>query len=312
MNILLNYKHPPERLIEPLASLGHQVFLNIWQPRKILEFKIAGVIFETKQILKREWNFLKLSLWLRKKKIPRITWCLDWPNVGAKPWKMKALLNLPLLDIFASHDIHGLKSRQMKIYYLPNAAWTSKYNLKSHSLLEMRDSSFYLFDVSFLGNLDHQKFPEHRQRVQFLRELAKFLDQQRLSYQFQDSRFLSFAEQVELIQRSRINLNVGCAADGQGERSWGMPERCYGIPACGGFLLSDEREHAANDFMVGQELITFKGLEDCLRKIKYYLEHFEESRWIAENAYKRVYKEHTYYHRAQMIIKLIEDFKRKQ
>lgn len=312
MNILLNYKRPPERLMEAMESLGHQVFLNIWQPRKILERSIEGAIFETKQVLKREWEFLRLSLWLKKKKIPRITWCLDWPNVGAKPWKMKALQKFPLLDIFASHDIHGLKSRQMKIIYLPNAAWTSKYNLRGHSLLEMRETYFYQFDVSFLGNLDHQKYPEHRQRVEFLKALALLLDRQKISYQFKDSRFITFEEQVELIQRSRINLNVGCGADGPREKSWGLPERCYGIPACGGFLLSEERKHATIDFVLGQEMITFKNLEDCIEKIKYYLANFGKARWIAENAYKRVYQEHTYYHRAQSIIKLIEEFKEKR
>lgn len=312
MNILLNYKHPPERLIEPLESLGHRVFLNIWQPGKIAGCKIDAVIFETKQILKREWEFLKLSIWLKKKGIPRITWCLDWPNVGAKPWKMKILQNLPLLDIFASHDIHGLKSYKMKIIYLPNAAWTSRYNLRDHSLAEMRNPSFYSFDVSFLGNLDHQNYPEHQDRILFLHKLREILEREKITYRFLNSRNLSFDEQVQIIQRSRINLNIGAAADGQLEKSWGLPERCYGVPACGGFLLTDERGHAADDFVVGKELITFKSLEDCLEKIKYYLRNFEETRWIAENAYKKVYEEHTYYHRAQKIIKMIEDFKLKR
>lgn len=310
MNILLNYKRPPERLIDPLLSLGHQVFLNIWRPEKIIENRIEGVIFETKQILKKEWEFLKLSLWLRKRKIPRITWCLDWPNVGAKPWKIKALQKFPLLDIFASHDIHGLKSRWMKIIYLPNAAWISKYNLRGHSLAEMRNPSFYWFDVSFLGNLDHQNYPEHRERFFFLQKLKQTLEEEKITCQFRDSRNLSFDEQVEIIQRSRINLNIGAAADGEREKSWGLPERCYGIPACGGFLLSDERGHAANDFVVGRELVFFKNLEDCLGKIKYYLSNFEETRWIAENAYKKVHEKHTYHHRAQKIIKLVEDTKR--
>ncbi len=52
-------------------------------------------------------------------------------------------------------------------------------------------------------------------------------------------------------------MNIGAAADGEREKSWGLPERCYGIPACGGFLLSDERGHAANDFVVGRELVFF-------------------------------------------------------
>lgn len=309
MNILLNYKHPPERLIEAFETLGHKVFWNLWKGKEIIEHKIDVVIFETKQILKNERKFLPLSLWLRHKKVVRITWCVDWPNVGASAWKMDILQRLPLLDIFASHDIHGLESKKMKIIYLPNAAWTSKYNLKGHSLTEMRESSFYSFDVSFLGNLDHLGHPEHRQRVQFLQKLAEILGQQKITYHFRDSRSMSFEEQVNLIQRSRINLNVGCAADGLREKSWGLPERCYDIPACGGFLLSEKRVHAATDFSLGNEIVVFKDLEDCLEKIKYYLNNFGEARRIAENAYRRVFSEHTYFHRAETLIQLVQEIK---
>ncbi len=312
MNILLNYKNPPKRLIEAFEALGHQVFWSFWEARKIEEYKIDAVIFETKPILKKEIKFLIFSFWLKRKKIVRITWCLDWPNVGASLWKVKLLLKLPLLEIFASHDIHGLESRSISIKYLPNAAWTSKYNLRGHSLTEMRDPDFYWFDVSFLGNLNYQNHPEHQERFFFLQKLGEILTREKITYKFLDSRYLSFEEQVQIIQRSRINLNIGAAADGQRRRSWGLPERCYGIPACGGFLLSEERRHAAQDFVLGEELITFKNLEDCLEKIKYYLKNFAEARWIAENAHKRVYNEHTYYHRAEKIIKLIEDIKSKQ
>ncbi|MGB9700383.1 MAG: glycosyltransferase family protein [Thermodesulfobacteriota bacterium] len=295
--------------MEAFETLGHKVFWNIWEMKKIKEHKIEAVVFETKQILKREIKFLILSLWMQRHKVIRITWCVDWPNVGASAWKMQALQRLPLLDIFASHDVHGLQSSKMKIIYLPNAAWTSKYNLGDHSLQEMRDPSFYYWDVSFLGNLDHTAHPEHRARVNFLRKLAKILEKEKINYRFCDSRFMSYQEQVEIIQRSRINLNVGCAADGQREKSWGLPERCYGVPACGGFLLSEERVCADIDFSLGNEIVTFKNLRDCVEKIKYYIGNISEARRIAENAYGRVLAQHTYVHRAETLIKCIEDFK---
>lgn len=307
MNILLNYKHPPERLSEAFKTLGHQVFWNIWERKKIKEYKIDAILFETKLILKKEIKFLILSLWSQRHRVVRISWCVDWPNVGASAWKMEALQRLPLLDIFASHDTHGLQSKKMKIVYLPNAAWTSKYNLRDRTLQEMRDPAFYYWDVSFLGNLDHLAYPEHRPRVEFLESLAKILEQEKINYRFCDSRFMSYEEQVELIQRSRINLNVGCAADGQGEKSRGLPERCYGIPACGGFLLSEERLNAEKDFSIGTEIVVFKDLKDCFEKIRYYLNNFGEARKIAENSYWRVHSQHTYLHRAETLINLIKN-----
>src|SRR5438045_7710238 len=45
------------------------------------------------------------------------------------------------------------------------------------------------------------------------------------------------------------------------------PERCFGVPACGGFLLSDVRKHAAESFIPGVEWADFLDLDDCVAKI---------------------------------------------
>jgi spore maturation protein CgeB len=118
---------------------------------------------------------------------------------------------------------------------------------------------------------------------------------------------MGFAAQIDLIQRSRININVGCAADREGERSWGLTERCYGVPSCGGFLLTDEREHGSDDFIEGDEIVMFTDVNDCLQKILYYLDRHDERRRIAENAYNRVIREHTYIYRAEKLLAAVRE-----
>jgi spore maturation protein CgeB len=290
--------------------MGHPVVYNIWNMEKILAEKVDAVIFEIKQILKREREFICLSWRLKRSRLPRISWCLDLPNIGASPWKMTALRKIPLLDIFASHSIQGLSPSRMKILYLPNAAWISRYNLGNRTLSQMRDPATYEIDVSFLGNIDAIKYPEHRERKEFLFRLGERLGKMGIRYGFYDSRFFDFATQVSLIQKSKINLNTGCGADRKGERSWGLPERCYGIPACGGFLLSDERRHARDDFVGGEEMVTFRNLEDCVEKIQYYLSAFGKTREIAEKAYHKVQERHTYQKRAETLIREIQVWKR--
>ncbi|MBI4683846.1 MAG: glycosyltransferase family 1 protein [Nitrospirae bacterium] len=309
MTIVLNYRHKNERLEEAFRELGHNVLYNVWDINAILAQKADAVIFEFKQILKEEIRFLKLSLRLKKAGIPRITWCLDIPNIGARQWKLSAILQLRLVDIFATHSIQGLSNSRCKIIYLPNAAWVSQYNLQKFTLEEMRDPEFYTVDVSFIGNIDSIKHPEHQHRTEFLNSLGTLLERNNISYHFADSRHLNINSQIELIQKSRINLNYGCAADRYEIKSWGLPERCYGIPACGGFLLADERVHAKDDFKIDEEIAIFKDINDCIDKIRYYIPNSEVRRRITENAYKKVLSQHTYMHRAKKLMDIITSLK---
>lgn len=119
------------------------------------------------------------------------------------------------------------------------------------------------------------------------------------------SRGLEVAEQIRIIQSSRINLNHGAACDQGGERSWGLPERCYGIPASGGFLLSDQRRHAADDFVPGREWVDYADLDGCVALIHQFLARFDAARDIAEAAHARVMRDHTYARRAQTLIDAI-------
>jgi spore maturation protein CgeB len=310
MNFVMNCRHKHERLEEALDNLGHSVEYNIWDIDGIKRRSPAAVYFEFKQILKEEWRFARLSHDLKKARIPSFTWCLDMPNIGASPWKLAAILKLGLLDIFATHSVQGLDTMsgvKSGLLYLPNAAWTSRYNLGKVSLEDLRDPGRYDVDVSFAGNIDSSKHREHMPRTRFLDALAGLLKKEGLTFRFEDSRFMDFSAQIHLIQRSRININVGCAADKDNDRSWGLPERVYGVPACGGFLLTDERIHAKDEFIEGDEIVIFRDTSDCLQKIIYYMARHDERRRIAENAYNRIFREHTYVHRAEKLLAAIAE-----
>jgi spore maturation protein CgeB len=310
MVIILNYRHRNERLEDAFHDLGHSVRYNLWDIEDIISIKADAVIFEFKQILKEELRFINLSFKLKKNNIPRITWCLDIPNIGARRWKLSAILGLRLVDIFATHSLQGLPKSAAKILYLPNAAWINRYNMQGLTLDYFKNPDIFDTDVSFIGNINAIKCPEHKNRVDFLRKLGKLLEENNISYYFVDSKGLSFNAQIRLIQKSKINLNYGCGADRYKIKSWGLPERCYGIPACGGFLLSDERVHARNDFIEGEEIVMFKDLQDCFDKIRYYINSHNERRKIAENAHKRVLCDHTYEHRVTKLIDVIWKIKK--
>lgn len=306
MKIALNYRKGNPRLKEGIESAGHEIRENIWDIKAVISEGIEAVVFEFKYIFKEEWKFLNLAYKLKQHRIPITTWNVDSPwNAGISRWKVNLLLRSSLLSLYATHSLQDTDwIKHARVIYLPSAAWTSKYNLRNITLKDLRKSDIYKWDVSFIGNMDKQKYPEHKNRVEFLERLGNHLIKKEINFLFIDSHDLSFDKQVEIIQRSKINLSCLSAADSINGDSWGLPERCYGIPACGGFLLMEDRIHIKDDFNVGEEAVTYSGIEDCKDKILYYLDRHEECRKIAENAYHRVMKEHTYKHRA---IKLISE-----
>ena len=119
---------------------------------------------------------------------------------------------------------------------------------------------------------------------------------------------MSVEEQLALIQTSRINLNFGAACDYGTPILSGLPERCYGIPACGGFLLCDKRTHVRDDFTIGENWAEFDGIDDCVEKIKYWLAHFDAARDLAERCHAHVMAHHTYAHRAARLYQALLDW----
>ena len=119
---------------------------------------------------------------------------------------------------------------------------------------------------------------------------------------------MSVAEQVALVRSSRINLNFGASCDYGAPVASGLPERCYGIPACGGFLLGDKRTHAPDDFTPGENWAEFNDLDDCVAKIDYWLAHFDAARDLAERCHAHVMSNHTYANRAATLHQALLDW----
>ena len=255
---------------------------------------------------------------LNQRQVPLTCWNRDGPShMGAKAWRLALLRTGWLMDIAATHTLQD-SGFARDVIFLPNAAWHTRYHLGDRALTELRNSARYRVDVSFFGPLDGQRFPEMQRRGEFFAALQPRLQALGVTTQFTGAT-LDLPAQIELIQSSRINLNFHAGADARWQGgwrgqppSWGLPERCYGIPAAGGFLLSDRRGHAADDFVPGREWADFDGLDDCVAKIQYFLAHFDQSRTIAEAAHARVVAQHTYVHRAQRLIEVAADWRERR
>lgn len=311
MRVILNFGKGFPALEEGLKASGCAISANHWEPDHELLAQTDACLINFYEGVRQPWRTWRLKKRLQRYGIPLLGIARDAPwHLGIRARRLWLFSWLRPLDIYASHTLQPDRVFAPEKIYLANAAWTRHYHLHGATLEAMRQPEFFRYDVSFVGNLDGQRYREHRVRAEFFAELERRLAGTGIRCLFRHAQGMSPAEQVDIIQRSRINLNAHAAADHGGERSWGLPERCYGVPACGGFLLSDQRRHAGDDFAIGTEWAEFRDLDDCVAKIRHYLAYPLEARAIAEAAHRRVMRDHTYGRRAQSLMALIGQWRK--
>ena len=88
---------------------------------------------------------------------------------------------------------------------------------------------------------------------------------------------------------SRINLNLTLRSIHSG-----IPLRVLDCMACGGFVLTNWQPEIADVFCEGEEIVTFKSMQECMDKTAYYLQHEEERQQIAAAGQKKVQEVFSY------------------
>jgi spore maturation protein CgeB len=106
----------------------------------------------------------------------------------------------------------------------------------------------------------------------------------------------------KIYSNSKINLSYGSYSDiPNSKRCWGFSDRCFNVSLCKGFNIHDSRK-LLNKSYTNREIITFKNIDDCAKKINYYLKNFKKRKAIALNGYKRTINGHTSKYRAGELI----------
>lgn len=304
--VLFGLNTRSEMFRDAFHNLGYEVVVIDRNPVPEQLARAALCFISVYDGVRSPWAALKLKRHLKRAGVPLFGIDRDGPwHMGRLVRQLRLFAWLKVLDIYAPHTLQPTYRFAPQVIYNANAVWARHFNLHGHNLEEMRDPTFFRWDVSFVGNMHGDRYKEHAERQRFFAALKPRLEALGLRVLFSNSGGMSEQEQIDVIQRSVINLNYRSSCDHCSragvEMSWGLPERCYGVPARGGFILSDERRHMADDFAPG-EYATFRDFEDCIARIQYHLSHFLETRAIAEAAHVRVMRDHTYEKRAQKLL----------
>lgn len=84
-----------------------------------------------------------------------------------------------------------------------------------------------------------------------------------------------------------------------------IKSRNFEIPACGGFLMTNNADNLKDYYQPGKEIVIFEGVDDLVEKCRYYLAHPELRQQIATTGYERTLREHTYEKRFLEIFKFL-------
>lgn len=105
-----------------------------------------------------------------------------------------------------------------------------------------------------------------------------------------------------IYQNSKINLNISLKSI-----LTGIPLRAFDVMGSGGFLLTNFQQDYLEHFIPGEDFVYYESREDLLAKTEYYLSHEQERQEIARNGYEKVKNFHTFRHRVDEILEVLQN-----
>jgi len=108
----------------------------------------------------------------------------------------------------------------------------------------------------------------------------------------------------QALYNTKISLNLHIDAAGNNANNM----RLYESTGVGTLLLTDAKDNLHTLFEPGKEVVAYHSAEDCIEKLNYYLSHEDERQAIAAAGQARTLKEHTYRHRMEELLPILEKY----
>ncbi len=104
------------------------------------------------------------------------------------------------------------------------------------------------------------------------------------------------------LARSRMTLNrhINVAENNANNM------RLYEATGVGTLLITDRKDNLGDLFEVGKEIVAYTSADEAVELVKHYLDHPQEAEAIARAGQARTLKEHTYRHRMEELLPLLE------
>lgn len=247
---------------------------------------------------------------LKTMNIPVAFWFVEdfrtltyWKDIGAA---YDYIFTIQQNEFFDELESKGIKN----YYYLPQACCRTAHKPAS---LNPEEAGRYSADLSFMGAAYYNRVRSFPQMLEFDFKIwgtGWNLDTPVGQRVQNNNERVSTDDCVKIYNAAKINLNLHSSTFHEDVNPNGdfINPRTFEIAACSGFQLVDERAELHDFFRVGEEIVTFKTIDDLKEKIRYYLQNASERETIAAKARDRVLREHTFEHRLkEMLVHVYQD-----
>jgi spore maturation protein CgeB len=232
-------------------------------------------------------------------------------NAKVALWHPDSLANLGRQYVLASDldawffkDPYAVEIFRAKLginaHYLPeacNAAWHRRVELSE------ADRGKYACDLCTAGNMYYYRsrmleiFKDYDLKI-WGKSYPHWLDSP-LRAHYPDV-YVAELEKAKAFNAAKIVLNTMH----YGEIA-GVNCRLFEAAGCGAFQIADWKPALLELFEPEREIVTYSTREELKEKVDYYLAHPEERRQIADRAYVRAHREHTYEVRLRQLLKIV-------
>jgi spore maturation protein CgeB len=183
-------------------------------------------------------------------------------------------------------------------FYLPECCNPLLHNKVP---ISAEDKEKYGCDITTAGNM-------HTARAALFKQLSNYsikiwgnpapiwMDTNGLASMIQNC-FVSNTEKCKAFLCSQIVLNTMYPTE-----VTGVNVRTFEIAATGAFQLVNYRASLHQLYEEGKEIVSFKTIGELREKIDYYLMNEKERTIIAQRAYERTHRDHTYEKRLQLLL----------
>jgi hypothetical protein len=289
--------HTPLRLLKPLMRIarGSRPFKG-WM-YQILASQIEAI--KPDVLLNIAMGFMDGRFMAQMKRhIGLLVGQFAWQIGPAENYRMYDLFISSLPNFVANFRAAGIPAHQVKLGFEPR--------ILSH-LHEQPKT----LDVAFIGNVSSA----HKNGTQILEQVCRTCPLRVWGYGIEELGMDSplrkchmgavfGIEAFQTLKNAKIVLNRHADFAGQ----YANNLRMYEATGVGSLLLTDAKVNLQEIFEPDKEVVSYGSAEECVAKIKYYLQHPEERQAIARAGQARTLREHTYQQRMRELVSIVSKY----
>src|SRR3989344_5306290 len=240
---------------------------------------------------------------LKKRGIRTANWCMDSPFHPLYS-SSKVVKSIKLYDSFFT-PVRDMEKRLRSLGF-PNARFLPfGCDPEIHRPVELSQAEREVFgsNVCFIGTY----YPERESLLSGMEKFGmKIWGNEWQNCETEALKKCAMMRPANGLDMARVFSASKIAIGTHQEQSMGsLTMRAFEAPACGGFMLVDDRPDLRL-FYAKNEMASYRTKKEMLNLIDYYLRNEKERKTMAQRARKKAIQKHTYVHRIKQMLKDLE------